>query len=331
MGQVVPKNAAVHKIVKQHRLKGAQLVHSTELKCDTELERLLTGILATYNQRLAHRTGVFDRDDMARPFADYLDAFLRDDDYFKFTRVAASHLRNIMDGIVFASGGYILFVHYTTGGRDFLLCVKLTEVDGQIFDLDNGAVTSTPHLATENLQQAARINLDGYASRNGQYLNLVSKRNDRDASEYFEQFIGFTSQHNPAAQTASLVRAIRDFCKKQNFSEEQANVVQTLAHDHLFSLAKQDQSVSLATLSAVVSPDDPPVFMEYINSLDQPPTDGFPPKTKELKPLIKIHIKLHGLTLSMTRDFKEAHGVHVDDDGSLVIANVPDFVREQLE
>jgi nucleoid-associated protein len=330
------KAAAVHRLNKQKDMSDAVLIPGQALLANTDaLRDLLVDILRTYNNKTAQRTGVFDTNTQTYPFSQRLSEYRNGSiDFLTFTHLATEHLHGVIKTKLWATGGYFFFVHYEEKGVEFVLVVKLTQTQGQVFNEKMTEVTNANHLSTDRIQQAGRINLRDLDKEHHRYLTFVSAKEGGRASEYFVGFLGCSDATKPKVETNRLVTALNKFCESRKLDLAASSQLKRRAYDHArdCSMAKPPRQISLQALSNMILPDEPQAFIEYINSVEEDvrPTDDFIVDKSALKKLVGYSYKDENLNIWMSTQFKINHKVRIEKD-KLVIDNPPSRLRDELE
>ncbi|MES1927273.1 nucleoid-associated protein [Salinisphaera sp. T31B1] len=330
-------NAIVHKIIKESGVVGATTQDSDEeLERTGELNDLMFTLLDSYNNRSSRYAGSFNTDTNNYPLSSHLQRVLNGKISFKdFSDLAVERLREEMNSVVFASGGYLLLMRYSHNDRDMLLIAKLNSQSGAIFSEDLHKVVRAPYLNLDKLQVAARVDLRAWLEDAERYLTFVLRR-DKDAgpSDYFQNFVGCQVDQDSKAESKKLVIVVRDFAnglvEAGVLPENEMPDVRRRAFDYADALRKSDapRVESFEALANAVWPDEPEAFLRFFNNHDEPPSAGFVPDATTIKALSDINYRSKELTLKMTYEFKSAHVRVVD--GKVVIEQAPDRLLREL-
>ena len=123
-------------------------------------------------------------------------------DIMNFSDVLTRKLKNKIDSISPAKGGYLVFAKYTTT-QDFLAIFLVRNTEGSKLIPSDGSwdLDSTQYLDVEHFAMGAKINLSILnGDSEDRYISLV--RGNTDISSYFEAWIGLDDpkQENKDAQ-----------------------------------------------------------------------------------------------------------------------------------
>lgn len=332
------RNAVVHRIEKQRNTRGAEVfLAEAEIEKDEALEALLQHVLASYNSRSSRHTGSFEADEENYRLSVGVRAFFDGySDFIGFSSTAMERLKVKISDVMFATGGYVLFVRYSHAGRDMLLIAKLSQEVGAIFSPDLHRVVQASYLNLDRLQVAARLDIDAWNDGSDRYLTFVLKMDHGQPADYFKEFIGCRIDQDSKIESNKVVTVVKGFVAKLvddlEIPQDRAPDIQRRAYDYALELRKSPDSTGLSFdgLANAVWPDDPEMFLEYLNLHDEQPSAGFMPDRTVFKKLSSINFRSKELSLKMTYDFKQAH---VSTDGRTVVINeAPErLIRELTE
>jgi nucleoid-associated protein len=332
------RNAVVHRIEKQRNVRGAAVILADEeIVKDEALSVLLQHVLTSYNNRSSRHTGSFEADEENYRLSVGVRSFLNgESDFIEFSATAMERLRVKINDVMFATGGYVLFVRYTHGGRDMLLIAKLSQEDGAIFSSDLHRVVQASYLNLDRLQVAARLDIAAWNAEGDRYLTFVLKEDRGQPADYFQEFIGCQIDQDSKIESNKVVVVVKGFVAKLvedlEIAQDRAPDIQRRAYDYALELRRSPDSTGLSFegLANAVWPDDPELFLGYLNTHDEQPSAGFMPDKTVFKKLSSINFRSKDLTVKMTYDFKQSH---VSTDGRTVVINdAPEkLIRELTE
>lgn len=139
------------------------------------------------------------------------------------TLVAMRQLKNKSEKQPFATGGYIVFAHYTVDNvsddlEDMLLIAMVKKRDGIV--LENLVPTTVQEVDISKLHQAAKVNFKRYQIFQSEledqrtiynYLTFVSPKAETEASGYFIEAVGCKDASSEHAATKVAIKAIGAF------------------------------------------------------------------------------------------------------------------------
>lgn len=332
------RNAVAHRIEKQRNSRGAAVhLAVTEVEKNEALQTLLQHVLASYNDRCSRHTGSFEADEENYRLSVGVRAFVEgNSEFLSFTVTAMERLRVKISDVMFATGGYVLFVRYAHLGREMLLIAKLSQEVGAIFSPDLHHVVPAEYLNLDRLQVAARLDIDVWTSGGDRYLTFVLKMDQGQPADYFKEFIGCRIDQDSKIESNKVVVVVKGFVAKLvedgDILQENMPDIQRRAYDYAVELRKSPDSTGLSFdgLANAVWPDEPEKFLSYLNHHDEQPSAGFMPDRTVFKKLSSINFRSKEFSVKMTYDFKQSH---VSTEGRrVVINNAPEkLIRELTE
>ena len=323
--------AVAHQLHKSAKAQGAKPDPAPEaLENTVALEELVSDLLGTFNEKTAQRTGVFEDDADHYPFGSDLRKYLAGEiGFIEFTSTALKQLAFLIQDVYTASGGYILFAHYEVAAGPFFVVAKLNDAAGKAFNKDRTKVLTNFHLSLDKLHHVGRVNLQAWSDEASKYLTFVNARENGKSSDYFVKFLGCSTATKPRVETGKLVAVVEAFCEACKMEDLAAINFKEAVYNHAKSLPK-GTSISLASLSNAVWPENPEAFLSFVNGRDEAPSDDFCVDPASLKPLIGYTVNVPGLRMWMTSDFKVNHNVRFTKDNELIISNAA-ALRDDLE
>lgn len=330
------RNAVVHRLEKQRNAKGATVnTADAEIVKNQALTQLLQNVLESYNSRCSRHAGSFEADIENYRFSVGVNSFLDGGtDFLTFSKVAMERLRLNVTDVTFASGGYVLFVLYAHNARQMLLVAKLSQEDGAIFSADLHEVVEAQYLNLNRLQVAARIDLDAWKGAEPRYLTFVMKQEHGHPSIYFKEFIGCSIDQDSKVESTKLVKVVKDFAvsllAESLISAEQVPEIQRRAYDHAEELRKRPEpgTMEFDSLANALWPDEPEVFLKFLNNHPEQPSTGFMPDRTVFKKLSAINFTSRDFSLKMTYAFKQEHVT--TEQGKIVIHDAPQRLMQEL-
>lgn len=330
------RNAVAHRIEKQRNARGASsFLAAAEVEKDQALETLLQQVLISYNSRCSRHTGSFDPDEENYRLSVAIRAFLDgESEFHQLSVMAMDRLRIKISDVMFATGGYVLFVRYVHGGREMILIAKLSQEVGAIFSPDLHHVVPSSYLNLDRLQVAARLDVDAWRNGEDRYLTFVLKMEQGQPADYFKEFIGCRIDQDSKTESNKVVAVVKGFVanlvETGDVTQELVPDIQRRAYDYALELRKSPDSTGLSFegLANAVWPDEPERFLGYLNSHPEQPSAGFMPDRAVFKKLSSINFRSKELSVKMTYDFKQAH---VSTEGRrVVIEDAPEKLIKEL-
>ncbi len=189
----------IHEIRKEANTTNSATLYLSNSLLDVSNEnviKIVTSLEDSFSRKTLKRAK-FSEDGFKEDFQNF-----RSIDIMNFSDVLTRKLKNKIDSISPAKGGYLVFAKYTTT-QDFLAIFLVRNTEGSKLIPSDGSwdLDSTQYLDVEHFAMGAKINLSILnGDSEDRYISLV--RGNTDISSYFEAWIGLDDpkQENKDAQ-----------------------------------------------------------------------------------------------------------------------------------
>lgn len=220
-----------------------------------------------------------------------------------------------------AGGGHVLFAHFETEGRQFLLVAIVNEKWGARLtqDLD---MHEAPHIDMEGFRFAGRIGISGWQAGDARYIGFLKGRGN--VAEYFKEVLGCEETVLEKADTQGLVDIFRDFADDRGMTGERREDFMRRARSICERSARTRTELDFTALANELVPDAPDGLLERLNDPEQNLTDGFVPNAGVLATLVRFKARTDDWTLEFDRNAINSEAISFnEDDETLVIRNLP--------
>jgi len=332
------KEAIWHGIQKSEKTSGinsAKVKHrATELLIDNHLEETAENVLGIYSKVINHGYGTFNNNTLLYQFPlllkQYLDNTLN---FIKFSQDATDLIASKMSSSFFATGGYALFLRYSTNqNTDWLLIVMLKLKAGATVDEITQNLSKAVYFDISHLHEAARIDLNKWKSNTQPYLSFIKKsKGGEDVTKYFREALGCTEYTDSKHNTKEVIRAVDDFCNTQAWTGERRNDVRRKTYEYCETKNKEEEPINLTALSAYIFDQEPMAFAEFVRENNYEVSDIFKPHKDTYNRLHRIHAKVGNIKISF--DIEDVIQQRVDydaDHNCLIINNVNQELIDQI-
>ncbi len=172
--------------------------------------------------------------------------------FLKFTEDSTNSFKKELDESKSGKGGFLLFNHYDHKGESFLSIILLRNKSGMIIS-ETLTLDKIESLDLDKLHMAARINLSKWLSGSSdKYISFKIGRSANDVRDYFSNFIGCSEFKKTAIDTSNLVRAIRDWCKRNEFEDEITNNVRNTVKEYCLDRLNTEKPAELDKISEML-------------------------------------------------------------------------------
>lgn len=310
----------IHEIRKEANTTNTATLYLSNSVLDVSNEnviKIVTSLEDSFSRKTLKRAK-FSEDGFKEEFQDF-----RTIDIMNFSDVLTRKLKNKIDSISPAKGGYLVFAKYTTT-QDFLAIFLVRNTEGSKLIPSDGSwdLDSTQYLDVEHFAMGAKINLSILnGDSEDRYISLV--RGNTDISSYFEAWIGLDDPkqenkdaqalYNIANQIELLDRMTRDSLKRTIFD---------------YAKSSTGKVVNLRDLSTYIFQDE-----NYIsnycetNNID---IDGeFKLAGANLSRFYKVSVKVNNIELTFPRSSFNPNEIEIID-GQVVIHSTELAQRIQI-
>jgi nucleoid-associated protein len=333
----------VHKIEKairerqQPNPKSVITPRANELPSDSPLViELVEYVWNAY--RTGKTFGSFDSDVDNHPVQNWLNTYIDDPDenpFIPLTNSIMNRLKIYLDEENFATGGHLLFIHFTENEQPWFMVVMIKDKKGFLFteDLD---LQDVKELDLDKLRQAVRVDINKWKENTEKaYLSFI-KSGSGDVANYFLNTFGCTDSIQSKEVTRSVLSAVEKVCGDSGLNRIDTRQIK----DNVCNYMEQNLSgVSLAGVGIQVDSYLPEEhwgeFMTLANSEDYSVSDTFEPNRQILTAHRRIKYDAPHWKVSVDRDAlgtpdSDSEVVYDKEDKSLTIKQVPDQLAVQL-
>lgn len=204
----------IHELQKHGGKTGAKLRSSKGLMDHQNPE--VINLIKELNDRYKNRNenyGIFDPQTPTRFHDEFQKYFSNADDgaFIEFTKSVSSDLREKIDSVAPAKGGYLIFANYSDQ-RDFVGVFLIRDTNGTILrrnaQVQTFDIGKVEHIDFEKMAMACRINLKLYQDSKGRYLSFINKKSDT-ISKYFTSWISTTDTESNEQDTLHLYKILK--------------------------------------------------------------------------------------------------------------------------
>ena len=228
-----------------------------------------------------------------------------------------------------ATGGYVLFIFYTSEGQDYLFLTILRQSKGCTIT-PSLEISDTEHLELDKIHTGCHIDVSGWKSSLEEesaaspYVTFIKGRSNQQTPQYFLLSIGCAEFTDAATQTQEIIRALKDFAEYENLSIDQRREMQQRA----YSYCAARESIALDVLSTVINDTEPDKFLTFVNEGGYKVGNGFTPHKTILKKLNEIVAKGEGIRIAFPAYMLGDRIIYEEkgDKKSLTIKNPPQSI-----
>ena len=353
---MVIKELIVHLIEKQADTRFSNLSLSREPVVTSSatssgtLERFLDELNKIYNSRATKVFGAFTEQETAgaqktagasdtgtesdeeKSMKIILETYLEQQGSFvDYSHQAMNLLKHYIEQAGKATGGYVVFAHYTLFGSDFMLIAMLNNVSGIAVD-DKLEINNIDYLDISKLHLAARIDLTQWQEdkTSKRYISMVRTKESHKLSEYFRQFIGSDEISDSKKETSELFTAIGQFCDNKFDKDEEKSEFKQKASDYCLDQAEKGQNVNLNDFSNYVAEGAVEDFMKYVNSEQFALNTEVSPNKSVIRRFNKITGRNAQMSITINEEALGDSVIYDADKETLTLTDLPAALKAQL-
>ncbi|MCW8929525.1 MAG: nucleoid-associated protein [Gammaproteobacteria bacterium] len=337
---MIIRDIVVHLIEKQADSGPSNLSLSHEnIATSQALESFLEELNKVYNSKPSKVFGSFIAPENAQESEQavtstdvLLTGLLKDEiNFIDYTHQSMNLLKHYIDQASKATGGYIVFVHYTLFGSDFMMIVMLNNVTGVAVD-DNFMLSSIEYLDISKLHLAARIDLSLWQDdpKSGRYISMIRGKESNKLSEYFRHFIGSDETIDSRHETSELLTAVSQFCEDNIQDDEQKSQFKQKSVDYCLEQADKGQNVDLKDFSGYVADAAVDDFMNYIKSEQYELNNEISPNKTVIRRFNKISGRNQQVSITINEEALGDTVIYDADKDTLTFSDLPASLKSQL-
>lgn len=325
----------IHELQKLGGKTGAKLRSSKGLMdCNNaEVINLITELNNRYKNR-NENYGIFDKQAPTRfhnEFKNYCES-LTDKAFIDFTKNVSSDLREKVDSVAPAKGGYLVFANYSDH-RDFIGVFLVRDTNGTILTRNAQVQTfnigKVEHIDFEKMAMACRINLKLHNADAGRYLSFINKKSDT-ISKYFTSWISSTDTESNEQDTLYLYKILKNITppKDENGIDWDKDLFLDSVYKHVSSAP--EKQINIRELGATFFQDEN-ILTNYAEQNEIPINTEFKGHSGALKRFIQIRAKADNIELAFQHgQYKNA--VRIVGDKQIIIesASLVDKIKHQI-
>lgn len=277
---------------------------------DTKDKRIIK-LLAELNNRYKYRNENYGVFDPKKPtiFHSSFESYYKsqtDAQFIKFTKASANDLRDKIESVAPAKGGFLIFARYKQL-KDFVGVFIVRNTIG--FSFSRGSkkfnIDSVEHIDFENLALACRINVAAFKKKDIRYLSFIGKSSD-DMSRYFTKWVSSAETETNAEETRKLYKLLTEVdVPKDNDSGKQYKQDEFLDKVYHYINNSPGKTVNLSSLGERFW-NDSKYLIDLAEEKEIVLNGEFKANPKELRNFVQIRAKADNVELAFPKaDFRK--------------------------
>ncbi|HEY6527346.1 MAG TPA: nucleoid-associated protein [Cellvibrionaceae bacterium] len=319
-----------HRIERQNPQALVNLTLRREtLELNGKSEELAREIKKSYIKKTGKSYGRFSSDVASHPLSQWLREYREGKlSFTSFTHSAMTHLKLEIEKCESLVYSHMLIAEEVLEGAEFVYFILLDHQTAWYLDSEL-QISDSLLLDPAQFSTGARINLREWEGQeNNNYISIVKYRNDKDLSEAFINFIGFTDKIDQKAQTAELIEAVEQYAERLD-SQTASQTRHTLVN-YCLEQAKQDKPVLIEELSQQIDHEKSAEISQFIQNTCQSLPKEIVPDPSALRNLVRLSGRNEVMSMSFASDCIGSTVVYDTDSDSLIIKSIPPALKTRL-
>ena len=336
---MVIQGFVVHLLEKQADSSSSSLsLNSETIAATPVLEGFVDDINKVYNSKANKVFGSFltpepvEEQAVPTPMDSLLNQYISGQvSFLDYSHQSMTLLKHYIELASKATGGYVVLVHYTLFGSEFMLIAMLNNMSGISVNSEL-QITDIDYLDIAHLHLAARIDLTQWQEEpeSGRYISMIRTKESHKLSEYFRKFIGSDETIDSKQETSELFTAVNQFCNSQLEDDEQKTNFKKKAAEYCLEQAENGQNVVLRDFSNYAAEGAVEDFLNYVSSEKYDLNKEISPNKTTIRRFHKLSGRNAQVSITIDEDAL-GHSVIFDPDKeTLTITELPASLKAQL-
>ncbi len=335
MDQLIVHHLIVHELKKQPEMAEADLLLSSQTLAITEQSTDLIGRLDQTFERKSDLLQGFLVEPDEGLFPAYYQNWLEEGRsrpaFVTFSREAMSVLKDKLQGVVGAKGGYLLFADYSMEEQRMLGIYLIRNTEGMIFvddeETDALRLQTTAYLNIQDMAMAARL-LAG-PGRNVQMIRHA--RTQSSISQYFTDWVGLDQAETSSELTHSFLEMVQELPvpkdRETGFAMNEGDFEKALVK---YAAKAPQQTIRAQDFDSHFYGNDKPL-QDMLAEQESPITDGFRVDRKALRNQFYLRAGVGGISLTCTKDHFRNGLIHIDEASGKITINSEELASLLLD
>ncbi|RYY76409.1 MAG: nucleoid-associated protein [Gammaproteobacteria bacterium] len=298
-----------------------------------KLEELAYELKVNFIRKGGKFYGRFSAETVEFPFSSWLKEFREERVGFEsFTHKAMKHLSYAIEKTENAFDGYVFFLIEKIEAGETLYVFVVEHTHSVYLDAEL-AISDSYFLNSSQFTLAAKISLNDWeAGDSVTYLALLRERGEKELSDAFTEFLGFSDKHDVKNDTVEFLKIVDNFT--ESLDETTAKMTRNKVVDYCLEQHKAGKSVVIHDLSNSLSDElktyEPDHFSRYVASTQDQIKAEFIPDTAQVRSYARISGRNDSLSMSFDAECL-GNNIHYDPaSDSLTIKNLPPALKARL-
>ncbi|CAA9203504.1 nucleoid-associated protein [Flavobacterium collinsii] len=325
----------IHFIKKEFQKIDAQLDLSQEVMMEDEFSVALITLIHKSITESSSLKNTHFKDNESNLFTNSLNDYLatdENDEFYKFSE-SLSDLKDKIEKVPFATGGYYLFVDYTVDEKRYITVVLLRQKAGINISKISGTykLITADNINIDKIAMACRVNLQilSETEDDRNYLALITTQQDGVVSKYFREWVlaaGYIKNDKNTSNLVSIIKSIdlpTDELGKPRYHNQ--NDFQKAVYE--YAKSKADKTVNLIEMGKhFYGEQNEMIFLEYAAKHSIILDTEFVRHPAKWKTLVTIRAKVEGVEINV--DYSKINKDYVVLEDNRIIINSQPLVNQ---
>ena len=318
----------LHKLLKeQNGIATLELREKPYLITDIE-KAFVSEAKEVYYHKSNPNFGVFENNAISYPYQTMVNDYLeKKAEFLQFTKNAMQHFFSIINREPQATGGSVIFAHYTEHEEEFILIMMLNTKKQYNVNSELGLYDLFV-LDIEKLDLANTLNITKW--KNGEDTYLSFTRGRKDISKYFRNFIGCTDQTTAKQSSNSFKGALLDYIKTLEKDDSVKEDIKNRVFNYCVEKIKKSEDISLAHISSMIDEENPDLFQKFASTEKYGVSALIKGHRQTLKSLKFYVYRSKKLSIEFDSSLMDQSIFYNEKKNELRIKDVPEELKKQL-
>jgi len=325
----------IHLLAKEAQKTSANLDFSKEVMTSDEFSiALMTEIHKSITESPSLKNTHF-KDNETNVFTNTLNDYLstnESEEFYKFSE-SLEDLKNKIEKISFAAGGYYLFVDYEIEKKRYIAVVLLRKKSGINISKVGGTykLMNAENINIDKIAIAFRLNLQIFAeeSDDRNYLALITTQQNGEVSKYFREWVlaaGYIKNDKNTANLITIIKSI-DLPNDENGNSIYKNHNDFQKAIYEYAKPRGSRAINLRDMGKhFYGEGNEMVFLDFATENNIILDNEFVRNPAAWKTLVTIRARVEGVELNV--DFNKINKSDVVLEGERIIINSKSLVDQ---
>ncbi len=305
-------------------------LRESEFDLNGKIEECARELKLSYIKKLGKIHGRFSSDRANHPSASWIDECISEKlSFISLTHQAMSHFKICLEKTECPLDAHIFFAKESFEHADELYIYIVHHCSGLYLDGDIN-MSDSIYLDTNHVKLACKLNLREWQDDDNQlnYLSLLPWRGEKDLSDSFSDFCGFTDKADIKEQTENFLDAVESYANE--LPEEKAVEARETVVNYCLEQDKAGKRVVISELADQVNESGAKDFAQHVKTQKPELTSELIPDRAQLRQYIRISGRDELLSMSFDSKCLGDAIVYDHENESLTINKIPSALKTRL-